>query len=270
MWWCKMGTYIISDIHGCYDEFLRMLERINFSDSDRMILAGDYIDRGKSSYEMLRWLEHCPDHVCLIRGNHEEEFAENVDLMCLLNEKEGLRYDPASNAGTAVLYASVKRILAESRLSILYFDLYGTIGRLIRQSGVTLNDLCRWAEFIRRMPYYYELTAGDRACVVAHAGYAESAEQIGARYSGLERFYLYAREDAFRLGGKRHGMVIAGHTPTIIKGDFVYNKGRVFRYYDAEKDCVFYDIDCGCVFRWREPDARLACIRAEDEQVFYM
>lgn len=265
-----MSTYIISDIHGCYHEFLRMLEKINFSVSDRLILAGDYIDRGPNSCEMLKWLEHCPENVCPIRGNHEEEFAENVNLMCLMNEKNGAKPDSVSNDDTGALYTSVKLALAKSRLSILYFDLYGTIGRLIKQSGVTLGDLCRWAEMIRRMPYYYELNAGGRDCVVVHAGYAETEGQIGARYSSLENFYLYAREDAFGLGGKRHGMIIAGHTPTIIKGDYVYNKGQVFRYYDAEKDCVFYDIDCGCVFKWREPDAKLACLRLEDENIFYV
>ncbi|HBA49121.1 MAG TPA: serine/threonine protein phosphatase, partial [Lachnospiraceae bacterium] len=38
-----MSTYAISDIHGCYNELLAMLEKINFSKSDRLILAGDYI-----------------------------------------------------------------------------------------------------------------------------------------------------------------------------------------------------------------------------------
>lgn len=265
-----MATYIISDIHGCYQEFLRMLDRIKFTDSDRLILAGDYIDRGPDSYKMLKWLEHCPENVFFIRGNHEEEFAENVKLMCLLNEKEGLRSDSDSNTDTEALYASVKYLLAKSRLSILYFDLYGTMGRLIRQSGVTLEDLRRWAGLIRGMPYYYEVNAGGRDCVVVHAGYAEHAGQISGKYSSLEQFYLYAREDAFQLGGKEHGMIIAGHTPTIIKDDFVYNKGQVFRYYDEEKDCVFYDIDCGCVFKWREPDGKLACICLEDERVFYV
>ena len=40
--------------------------------------------------------------------------------------------------------------------------------------------------------------------------------------------------------------------------------------YNAGKDCVFYDIDCGCAFRDRDPDAKLACIRLEDEKIFYI
>lgn len=28
--------YVMSDIHGCYDEYMRMLELINFSDEDEL------------------------------------------------------------------------------------------------------------------------------------------------------------------------------------------------------------------------------------------
>ena len=78
----------MSDIHGCYDAFLSMLEKICFSDTDTLILAGDYIDRGRQSYEMLQWVERCPSNVFLLRGNHEEEFAAYVDLMLLLDRRE--------------------------------------------------------------------------------------------------------------------------------------------------------------------------------------
>ncbi len=49
-----MSTYIISDIHRCCNGVLSMLERILFSGLDNLILAGDYIDRGRESYEMLK------------------------------------------------------------------------------------------------------------------------------------------------------------------------------------------------------------------------
>lgn len=100
--------------------------------------------------------------------------------------------------------------------------------------------------------------------------YTETLEDIAISFSNLKEFYLYAREEGYQLGGKLHGMVIAGHTPTIVKGEFVYHGGKIFRYYDKEKDCVFYDIDCGCVFRNRYSDAGLACIRLDDEKIFYV
>ncbi len=265
-----MGTYVISDIHGCYEEFLGMLKKIEFSDSDELILAGDSIERGTHSYEMLKWMEHCPANVRLIRGNHEEEFAACIDLMTRIDKKEGLETDYFSNRETAALYSSVKYYLKNRKAAGVYFDLYDTINSLVNDSGVSLEDLCRWKEMICRMSYYLELEAQDRTCIVVHAGYAEMLESVEDSFPSLEDFYLYAREESLKLGGKQHGMVIAGHTPTVVRKAFAYNGGKVFRYYDKKKDCIFYDIDCGCVFRKKNQDARLACIRLEDEKVFYI
>ena len=39
-----MSTYVMSDIHGCYNEFMDMINEINFSKEDKLIIAGDYID----------------------------------------------------------------------------------------------------------------------------------------------------------------------------------------------------------------------------------
>ena len=75
-----MATYVISDIHGCYDEFLLMLAKIDLKETDRLILAGDYIDRGKKNIEMLKWLEHCPENVTPIKGNHDAEYIENIQI----------------------------------------------------------------------------------------------------------------------------------------------------------------------------------------------
>ena len=74
-----------------------------------------------------------------------------------------------------------------------------------------------------------------------------------------------------KIGGIMHGMVVAGHTPTTNEEEFAYNDGRVFSKYDEERDFLFYDIDCGCWMRYiGKNNARLACIRLEDEKVFYV
>ena len=76
-----MATYVISDIHGCFDEFSRMLKHIHFSSEDRLYLAGDYIDRGPANIEMLKWLKKCPVNVFPITGNHDSEFVQNIHIM---------------------------------------------------------------------------------------------------------------------------------------------------------------------------------------------
>jgi serine/threonine protein phosphatase 1 len=44
----------------------------------------------------------------------------------------------------------------------------------------------------------------------------------------------------------------------------------VYRFYDEDMDCVFYDIDCGCAMRKKRQNGKLACIRLEDEKIFYV
>ena len=56
-------TYVMSDLHGCFDELNAMLAKIGFSDQDKLILAGDYIDRGSQNYEMLCWMEQVPQNI---------------------------------------------------------------------------------------------------------------------------------------------------------------------------------------------------------------
>jgi len=69
--------YCIGDVHGCYDDMMRLLEKIEKQDDDAYFLfMGDLVDHGPQVMEVLDWaLEHISNdgrYRC-IRGNHEEE-----------------------------------------------------------------------------------------------------------------------------------------------------------------------------------------------------
>ena len=266
-----MATYVISDIHGCFDEFQAMLDKIRLSESDRLILAGDYIDRGKQSLEMLRWLERCPANITAIKGNHDSEFAENVRIMRQIDKAEELMTDPDSDEDAKLLFDSVKYILKRKAATALsYYDHYGTMEKLLVQEGVTFRELCRWADMLDSFPFFYRFPMNGRDCVVVHAGFCEEESAIKDSYSCREEFFLYAREDALQIGGVRNGLIIAGHTPTIAKDTCFYTDGEVFRYHEEKRNCIFYNIDCGCAYYERYPSGTLACLRLEDEETFYL
>ena len=46
-------TYVMSDIHGNYSAFQKMLKQINFTDDDLLYIAGDLVDYGADSMELL-------------------------------------------------------------------------------------------------------------------------------------------------------------------------------------------------------------------------
>lgn len=66
-----MATYAVGDIQGCFDEFLALLESINFNDSDRLWIAGDLVNRGPKSLETLRFLHSLGDRARIVLGNHD-------------------------------------------------------------------------------------------------------------------------------------------------------------------------------------------------------
>ena len=264
----NMSTYVISDIHGCYDEFISMLSKIQFSQRDILVCAGDYIGRGTKNFEMMKWVMNAPKNVVLVRGNHDEEYVANIDVMKNICNKAKLNPDDAED--TKTLYQTVNFLCKKSGNN--FFDYYGTIGKLIDEGLVVFSELCRWSDRIAEMPYFHKMIIGNRTCIAVHAGYIESLEQTDTEetYHTLEDFYLHARDDAYMCGGVAHGMIIAGHTPTTAEQEFPYNDGNVYRMYDEEQDCIFYDIDCGCALSMVRPNAKLACIRLEDEKIFYV
>ena len=263
-----MSTYVMSDLHGCYDEFISMLNKIQFSQNDILVCAGDYIDRGTKNFEMMKWIMNAPDNVVFVRGNHDEEYAANIDIMKNICNKAEL--NPGDMADSKTLYQAVTLLCKESGNS--FFDYYGTIGKLINDENVAFSELCRWSDKISEMPYFHTMMIGDRTCIVVHAGYIENLEEADTEetYNSLEDFYLYARDDAYMCGGIEHGIIIAGHTPTTADQEFPYNDGNVYRMYDEDRDCIFYDIDCGCALSMVRPNAKLSCIRLEDEEIFYV
>ena len=260
----------MSDIHGCYDDMIKMLEQIAFTDEDTLILAGDYIDRGSQSFEMLKWIESNPKNVIFLRGNHDEEFAYSIDLMYgILSQNE---CSESSLDDTKLIYELLRQLSLKKGNGVNFFDHYGTIRELIEIEGVTLEVLKRWADKIRNMDFFYRQEINGKQFVAVHAGYIESLAGVDTddTFDTLEDFYLYARDDAYIYGGLEHGIVVAGHTPTTLEEELPYNDGNVYKSYDEEMDCTFYDIDCGCASRNRRSNAKLACLRLDDEEIFYV
>lgn len=67
-----MAIYVMSDIHGCYDEFQALLKKINFNHkTDQLYLVGDLINRGPKSLAVMKYLMKHQSSIFPVLGNHD-------------------------------------------------------------------------------------------------------------------------------------------------------------------------------------------------------
>ncbi len=89
-----MSTYIIGDIHGCYDELKLLLNKVKFNYSkDKLWITGDLIFRGPKSIKILTFLYSIKKNIKIVLGNNDISFLKynyfhkNKTLNNLFNEK---------------------------------------------------------------------------------------------------------------------------------------------------------------------------------------
>lgn len=67
-----MSTYLIGDVHGCYDELHSLLQQVAFDpEQDTLWLTGDLVARGPGSLEVLRYVRSLGNAVRMVLGNHD-------------------------------------------------------------------------------------------------------------------------------------------------------------------------------------------------------
>lgn len=85
-----MSKYVMSDLHGCYDQFIKLLELINFKEEDELYILGDVIDRGPDSLKIIDYISP-KNNITLLLGNHEQMYIEWFET--------GYPYDWFGNGG---------------------------------------------------------------------------------------------------------------------------------------------------------------------------
>ena len=73
--------FVMSDIHGYYDEMKLALDKAGFDPNNEdhwVVTCGDHFDRGSKPIEVMRYLRILPRKV-LVKGNHEELLIECCD-----------------------------------------------------------------------------------------------------------------------------------------------------------------------------------------------
>ena len=66
-----MSTYVIGDVHGCFDQFIRLVKKIDYdSKKDQIILTGALVNRGPKSLDVLNYCM-ADKNITTVLGNHD-------------------------------------------------------------------------------------------------------------------------------------------------------------------------------------------------------
>ena len=170
--------YCISDIHGEFGLFLKLLDKIALSKSDQLIVCGDIIDKGDGSVMLLKFISEMPNARAII-GNHEYTFLK--------------------------LYWGLMRSSPED---------FGFVLEKLREyfpdDGYMLDwDIVDWLE---TRPYYIE--EEDFICVHAGVPLDENNRVLPLERATREQLVYDRNFKSPNLEIKDSKCVLFGHTPT--------------------------------------------------------
>ena len=70
-------TFVVGDIHGCYDELIDLIKKMGVDADDTLVSVGDIVDRGNKSKEVYEYFINRPNSKVIV-GNHERKHINGV------------------------------------------------------------------------------------------------------------------------------------------------------------------------------------------------
>ena len=213
--------YVMSDIHGCYEEYLEVLRVIDFRDEDQLYVLGDMVDRGKEPIKLL--MDMMSRHnVFPLLGNHEYMALSVLRKLCVEITKDNVD----------------NHLTEEDMMSYMNWMENGgntTIEQFKKLSKEEQEDIL---EYLEECMLIEEITINQNTYVLVHAGLVPFDEKKDIFDYQLNELIFQSCDYEKQYFKDRY--LVTGHTPTIMIDES--QKGNII-----EKN-HHIAIDCGCVF----------------------
>lgn len=225
--------YVMSDIHGEYEKYLYMLEKIQFSQKDVLFVLGDMVDRGQKPLTVIRDMMTRPN-VFPMMGNHDflalyllDKLDKGIDAMAVEDINDTLAWLQDGGETTVAQYQMLN---LQERREVL--------------------------EFLSELPLYETIDIGEKTFILVHAGLGNFRPDKKLSEYTVEELLLTRENPDKKFFEDDSIYIITGHTPTPLI------TGRPEIYHSANN---IY-IDCGACFE----GGRLACLCLDTMQEFYI
>lgn len=210
-------AFVVSDIHGCYDQFIKLLE--HWDKADELIILGDLIDRGHDSLKVVQHIITLSQNykVTVLQGNHDQMLGDFID-------------DPH---GHGYLYLQENG----GRATLLSF-----IANEFKLFSATMDDVAYFLkryrkkelDFLRQGLLYYEFGK----VLFTHAGFCSWRD---CWEETTDNQYIWIR-DHYKHKNNSGYVNVFGHTPTqLINAD---KSNDVW----TSQDKTYIGIDGACAY----------------------
>lgn len=229
--------YVVADIHGCYEEYMELMQKIKISEEDHLYILGDVLDRGPEPMLLLLDLIK-RKNVTYIIGNHDYLFLYFI-------RKLGLDLSSVSN------------MLADDILDFqAYLEDGGlvTIEAFMKLSPTEKQVVC---DFLENANVYDEVMADNKRYILVHAGITNFKEEKSLDEYDVLDFICERADYSRRYFQDSNTYVITGHTPTMC-----INRDYSSKVYIGNGHIA---IDCGCVY-----GGKLAAYCIDSDEVIYV
>ncbi len=234
-------TYCVSDIHGNYEGYIKLLETINLRDEDTLFVLGDVIDRGKCGIKILQdMMIHF--NIIPILGNHEYMAVNCMKFLCQEITEESIK--------------NIEESMIQGLLEWQNVGGQATIDEFHKLNAEEKQDII---EYLEEFSSYEEVTVNGKKYVLVHAGLCNfTPDRPLDNYHISELIFKVPDYERVYFLDK---YLVTGHLPTrCIEG----NNGED-RIYKANNHIA---IDCGCACIGE--GGRLGCICLDTGEDIYI
>lgn len=230
-------TYVMSDIHGEYEKYIRMIKEIDLRDEDILYVIGDVVDRGPEPIKILQDMMN-RTNVYPLMGNHD---LVALGLLPQLNE------ELTNNDG---------KFGENLALALQVWCDDGGLSTITGFCDLGEEDREDIIEYLREFTLLEVAETEDKSFVLVHAGLGNY--RPGKKLSEYtDDDLLFTRPDPSEQYFDDEGVyVVMGHTPT----PFFTGKPEIYK----NGRNIF--IDCGAC----SPEGKLACLCLETMEEFYI
>ena len=230
--------YVTSDVHGCFDKFMKLLKMIDLKGEDTLYILGDLVDRGPRNVDTVIQAAS-RKNIRVLMGNHDYLASLMIKKFCMDDGPE----DPET------LRAKAPE-LWDIRQAWLSDGGEATREEIMRQPKL-IKDVIR--RFLGRQPVFEEITVNGQTYHLSHS-VPEREKLLDTEHWDLSDFLFGSPEyDKVYFPDK---ILVTGHTPTGLIEEA--SAGRIWKRNNH------IAVDCGAVF-----GGPLGCICLDTGEEYY-